>query len=253
MPLDLPSHLTALAASPPPVKHTWDTGDDMAAMGNETPALLKNIGEVSLRAVLGLQASLNEWMAQRFRHLNDDPELNMLIEAVWAASIDYRYVKIAAMKFSPSRGPVGGPTIASKMLSKRICTYFAEAEFGTVRSTIASANLVKYVLPDSKAFQAWFKAVVQRLPALSQPSARMAGKLDIELVEAALKAVSVEVFGTPVPREAYDPAFDLSTADPAALIDAMLVRIASRPNPYLHTAEELAQASFPGTPYRYPS
>lgn len=49
-----------------------------------------------------------------------------------------------------------------------------------------------------------------------------------------------------MPREAYDPAFDLATANTAALIDAMLVRIASRPNPYLHSAEELTQAGFPG-------
>lgn len=253
MPLDLPSHLAGLTASPPAVNHTWEPGDSMVAKGDETPALLKNIGELSLRAVLGLQASLNEWVAQRFRHLNNDPEFTWLIEAVWAASIDYRYLKIAAMNFSPGDGPVGGPIIESKMLSKRICKNYGIAEFGTVCSTIASAHLVKYVLPDSKPFQSWFKTVVQRLPALSQPSARVAGKLDVKLVKAAAKDISPEVFGTPVPREAYDPAFDLSTADPAALIDAMLVRIASRPNPYLHTAEELAQAGFPGTPYRYPS
>jgi hypothetical protein len=65
--------------------------------------------------------------------------------------------------------------------------------------------------------------------------------------------VSEAIFGTAVPREAYDPSFDVAAADSAGLIDAMLARITSRPNPYLYTPAELKAAGFPGTPYRYPT
>jgi len=122
-----------------------------------------------------------------------------------------------------------------------------------VRRAIGSANLVKYLLPDSKGFQTWFKRVVQRLPALSTPSARNAGFLEIQVVAEPPAGVSTAIFGAPVPREAYDPDFDLAAADPAALIDAMLVRIAAQANPFLFSAAEVTAAGFPGRPYRYPS
>jgi hypothetical protein len=251
--LDLPKHLAALASSHPAVAHRWKAGDDMAALGNETPALLKNVGMLSLRAVLGLQAALGEWMAERFRHLHDMTQVDQVNAAVWAASIDFRYLRLGAMQFAKATGPIEGPLRESNAGARDICAAYPDAEFGVVRYVVGSANLVKYVLPDSKAFQAWFKAVVQALPALSAPSAREAGALDIDIVSQPPQGVSPAIFGTPVPREAFDPSFDLASADPAALIDAMLVRIGGVANPYLYTAAELSAAGFPGRPYRYPS
>jgi hypothetical protein len=146
------------------------------------------------------------------------------------------------------RGPLG----LSKGLSRDICKMYQRAQFGAVRYVISSANLVRYVLPDTKTFQVWFRTVVQRLPSLSAPSARVAGAFDIKVRRQPPMGVSEAVFGTPVPREAFDPSFDLSASSPTALIDAMLVRIAGRSNPFLWTTAELNAAGFPGTPYRYP-
>lgn len=249
--LDPPRHLAALAASHPSISHRWNAGDDIAALGNETPALVKNVGTLSLRASLGLQAALGEWMAERFRHLHDVTQTDQVNAAVWAASIDYRYLRLEAMQFPKASGPIEGPLRESNSRARDICAAYPDAEFGVIRYVVGSANLVKYVLPDSKPFQAWFKAVVQALPAMSSPSAREAGALDMEVVSQAPQGVRNDIFGSPVPREAFDPSFDLAAADPADLIDAMLVRIASRPNLFLYSAEELAQAGFPGTPYRY--
>jgi hypothetical protein len=252
MPLDPLAHLIALAASQVPVSHTWSAGESMTALGRETPALIKNVGELSFRTVLGLQAALGEWMTQRFRHLYNDQEHDQLNEAVWAASIDFRYLRMDTMKFADQPDPVRGPLGLSKGLSRDICKMYQRAQFGAVRYVISSANLVRYVLPDTKTFQVWFRTVVQRLPSLSAPSARVAGAFDIKVRRQPPMGVSEAVFGTPVPREAFDPSFDLSASSPTALIDAMLVRIAGRSNPFLWTTAELNAAGVPGTPYRYP-
>ncbi len=247
------SHLTALLASPPPIKHTWNVGDDMAAMGNESPVLLKQVGSSSFRALLGLQAALNEWVAARFHDQSQDGDLALLTDATWAASIDYRYVNLDAMEFPDATGLIQGPIRECKVQTRDVLQQFRVAEFGAVGYVIASANLVRYVLPTTKPFQDWFKAVVTRLQPLSLPSARQSGALDIADVKRALIDVSPDVFGTPLPREAYDLSVDLSTVNAAALIDAMLQRIAATPNPYLRSPAELQQAGFVGTPYRYPA
>jgi hypothetical protein len=72
-----------------------------------------------------------------------------------------------------------------------------------------------------------------------------------KLGELSFRAVDPDILGTPVPREAFDPSFDLAGVDVAGLIDAMLVKIGSESNPFLRTAEELAEIGFAGTPYRY--
>jgi hypothetical protein len=253
MNLPLPQYLAGLMSPPQPVKHTWNAGDDMAALGTETPALLKNVGALSYRAVLGLQAALGEWMVARFSHLSKDPTTELVNEAVWAASIDYRYLNHDSMTFPDTSGPIEGPLRDFNVGSSDICRMYSGGEFGAVRYVIGSANLVKYILPKNKEFQAWFKAVVLRLPSLSKPSAREAGLMDMALRKQAPRGVSETIFGTPVPREAFDPSFDVDGADHAALINAMLARITSRPNPYLYTPAELKAAGFPGTPYRYPA
>lgn len=147
------SHLTGLLASPPPIKHSWNVGDDMTAMGNETPALLKSVGSLSFRALIGLQAALNEWVAARFRDQTRDMDFDQVIDATWAASIDYRYLKLDAMEFPDASGVVEGPIRESKVQSRDVLQQIPLAEFGAVRYVIASANLVKYVLPAAKPFQ----------------------------------------------------------------------------------------------------
>jgi hypothetical protein len=248
---DLPPHLEALAASRVPAAHTWSQSVAMVALGKETPALLDNVGKLSMRAVVGLQAALGEWVAQRFAHLSADTGLAQVNEALWAASIDCRYLNLNAMDFPEASGPIDGPMREVKLSSAGIADYYRDVDFGVVRWTITTANLVKFVLPDSKAFKTWFKAVVPRVASLSSPSAREASALSPAEKKTPPKGIPTAIFGSPVPREAFDPTFDLSAADSGALIDAMLVQIATTPNPYLYSAAELTKAGFPGTPFRY--
>src|SRR5438105_2877621 len=254
MPLASPAHLQTLRSLAFPVSHSWEENDDMAALGRETPSLLDKLGALSFREVLALEAALGEWMYERFVHLYDDVERKQLNEALWAASVDYRYLRAEVMHFSREAvdaDPIRGPLQLSKRGSRSIADFYHRAVFGAVRYVIGSVHLVKYVLPESKAFQTWFKAVVTRLPALSQPSAEEAAAFDVKRKKTEPRGVPDDIFGTPVPREAFDPAFDLASADSTALIDALLVSIASQPNPFLHSADELTDLGFEGTPYRF--
>lgn len=254
MTLDIPPHLRSMVTVAPPIAHIWSQEAAMAALGSETPALLNKLAELSFRAVLGLQAALGEWMVQRFVALHNDYEHVQLNEALWAASVDIRYLRLDAMTFP--RDPLSsihGPLQLSKSGARDIADSCFKAAFGGVRYTIGSVHLLRYVLPDRKPFEAWFKEVVTRLPDLSKPSARIAGGFDVARKKTEPRGVPTDIFGTPVPREAFDPKFDIAGADMAGLIDAMLVRIASEPNPFLRTPAELASVGFKGAAYRYPA
>lgn len=235
-----------------PVGYEWGPGSAMAALGSEHSALLKKLGELSFRAVLGLRAATGEWMVQRFSGLYVDVEHVQVNEALWAGSVDIRYLKTEAMGFPRENDdPVRGALQLSKTNAYRIADAYPDAGFGAVRYLVGSVNLLRYVLPDRKAFDRWFKVVVPRVASLSGPSARVAGGFDWSRTSVEPRGVDPDIFGTPVPREAFDPSFDLAGVDVAGLIDAMLVKIGSEPNPFLRTAEELAEIGFASTPYRY--
>lgn len=254
MPLSLPPYLQPPAIAAAPVAHAWSQGLAMKALGPDSSPLEKQLGALSFRALLGLAAALSEWIHRRFVTVHDDTQLAALSEAVWAASIDFRYLRTDALAFDEDDvSPIHGPLQDTKRLLRWISEIHQEADFGVVRYVRGLAFLVRYVLADDKGFQQWLKAVVARLPALSAPSARVAGAFDVARLKTQPRGAVDDIWGTPLPREAYDPSFDLGIADNALLIDALLIRIAATPNPFLKTPAELAAAGFTGTPYRFPA
>ncbi|MCP3136667.1 iron chaperone [Pyxidicoccus xibeiensis] len=252
MPMPLPAYLQHASIIGRPVVHRWGPGDAMASFGNTNRTVENKLAALSFRALLGLAAALGEWMHRRFEHLHDDTELRLAIEAIWAASIDWRYLKLDTMRFPQDDvSPIHGPLQSFKWQLVQAADLFSELDFGLVRYLRGDANLVRFVLPDDKAFQAWFKAVLVRLPVESVPPARKTGHADPGDVDDDLLGVADTLWGTPLPREAFDPGFELSGVDRAARIDAMLAAIAATPNPYLRTAAELAAMGFASAPYRY--
>ena len=237
-----------------PVKYKWSGPDAMVAVGSGNRAMEKRLVSLSARALLGLSAMSGEWLSQRFVHLSADPELDRLIEAVWAASIDFRYLRSDALKFPrDDKNSVRGPPQEAKRILQRQCSSFESVDGGMVRYVGNLANLVHYTLHDDKAFQAWLKAALAKLPATSAPPLTYSSNLPIESIEVEPVGCVDAIWGDPLPREAFDPSFDLMRADRAALIDAMLVAIAAKPNPFLRGPAELATDGFTGKPYRYPA
>lgn len=252
MSLPLPPYLQAAPIAGLPVTHRWGPGEAMSAFGNTNRTVEGHLAQLSFRALLGLAAALGEWMHRRFEHLHDDQEMRLAIEAMWAASIDIRYLVVDAMRFPPdTASPIHGPLQALKWEFVNAADIYGELDFGLVRYLRGDANLVNFTLPDNKAFQAWFKAVLPRVAALSAPSARDAANGDPEDAADGQAGTDPLLWGTPLPREAFDPAFPWAGADPVALIDTLLATVSATPNPFLRTPAELVAAGFGGTPYRY--
>src|SRR5262249_50139405 len=103
---------------------------------------------------------------------------------------------------------------------------------GCTREASYVAVLARHVLPATKPFDAWLKPILSRLAAL-YPGIGVPDSL-----------------GTPVPREALDPAFDFRPEQTTDLLRAFLARLDPAQNPFLRTPAEMAQAGFKGTPYK---
>lgn len=252
MPLPLPPYLQTAPITGRPVTHRWGPGEAMSAFGNTNRTVEGQLAQLSFRALLGLAAALGEWMHRRFEHLHDDQEMRLAIEAMWAASIDIRYLVVDAMRFPQDKAsPIHGPLQALKWEFVNAADIYGELDFGLVRYLRGDANLVNFTLPDNKAFQAWFKTVLPRLATLSTPSARDAADGDPDDAADGQAGTDPLLWGTPLPREAFDPGFPLDGADPVALIDTLLATVSATPNPFLRTPADLVAAGFVGTPYRY--
>ena len=252
MPLDLPEYLASLNSSPLAISHTWEKGDSITALGTDNSARIKKLSALSFRALLGLRAALGEWMHYRFASLQDDQEFTLLNEAIWAASIDFRYLNMEALVFSRNdTNPVNGPMQLSKLGIVRLCNAYYEVSFGVVRYASNAASLVNYVLPDNKQFQKWFKAVVVRLSNESTPPASISSNFSFEQKEMLPRGTLNEVFGAPIPREVFNPSFDVEGKNRRILIDDMLVKIDRNDNKFLNSKEKLLSQGFIGIPYRY--
>lgn len=255
MPLVIPSYIDESRLSASPVRHKWSQGDAMTALGGDNPTVEKKLGLISFRAHLGLSAAIAEWMRVRFAQTNEDAELGFLICAVWCASIDFRYLRLEALQFAPvdDNDPVLGPQREAKRLLRDNCEIYLEVDIGVVRYTRAFANLVSYVLPQPKLFQNWFKAIVTRLPGLSGPSASTSSKIELARTKAPPRGVANDIWGEPLPREAFDPSTEIDPEKRAAMIDALLGQMFTTTNPFLRSPDELRALGLTGTPYRYPT
>jgi hypothetical protein len=253
MTLTIPHFITNSNVMGQAVSHKWSQGKAMVALGTDNPAVEHKLGKISLRGLLTLSAGLAEWMQARFLHLNTDIEFEYWIEAFWASSIDPRYLKQNTSKFkSDNSDPVRGPIQECKKSLKYNMELYLEGDIGIVRYVRSLASLVNYVLPNGKPFQVWFKKVVDRLPALSTPSASTSCKLDIEEDDDLRLGIDENIWGGPVPREVLDPTFDLNGADSVKLIDQLLQQINRPDNPFLRSPAELIALGMKGTPYHYP-
>jgi hypothetical protein len=252
MTLPVPDFITRAKITGLPVQHQWSQEDAMVALGSENPTVERKLAASSARVLLSLSAGLAEWLQVRFAQLQADPELEQLIEAVWAASIDFRYLKADAREFpSDDTDPVRGPMQECKRVLRWITEEaYLDADMGVVSYTQNLGSLVNYVLPDTKAFQKWLKGAMASLPALSAPSILVIGKVD-GAFKSQPRGVVESVWGTPVPREALDPSFDPKAADSAKLIDELLQKIDKPGNPFLRSPAELTAMGMVGTPYRY--
>jgi hypothetical protein len=244
-----------------PVTYQWDQWSATGALRSDDQRVHAELAAISLRGSLALSAAMGEWACSRFSRvipgsdLETHLELSKLVDAVWAAMFDLRYVRKELLVFDQDMNdPVRGPIQEVKNLLRKILETYEEVDYGIVRHVSALASLIRYVTPGSKAFQVWFKCAVENLPALSQPSvADVARSRPAVLNQAASQAI--EIWGSLVPREAFDPDFELTKNNPDELLTNLLPLIKSSekeyPNRFLRSRSELIALGLSGEPYRY--
>ncbi|MBU3059269.1 hypothetical protein [Pseudomonas indica] len=196
------------------------------------------------KANLGLTIAAAEWLIHRFSSSDPDPEPGLYLEAAWAGAVHSAYCPYMETGDDPWRGPVRGPMSMAM-------TIVNDALYGLEHNPNISVracwlyNLTRHVLPDTKAFDAWWESCVQRLERFHSIAIELAD-YEPDLFE------NFPNMGSPVPPEAFDPRRPYDPAQNPSLWDAYLRSLDPSANPFLSPPEELAEHDdLPGPPYRY--
>lgn len=198
--------------------------------------LLTNKANTSLCIAIG------EWVRERFSLLDPDPTLGEYLEAAWAGAIRPEYCIYVETDDDAWRGPIRGPmaltlTVVNDVLftllsnphaAERVCWLY---------------NLASHVLPNTEAFEHWFEACVLRLERYYSQAVDTSEEEDL--------FADLPWQGSPVPREAFEPAFDYSPAAAPSLLDAFLRGLKPESNPFLRAPDELSGIEEIPMPYQY--
>jgi hypothetical protein len=214
----------------------WDDGEVPLWMYTEDERLAHRIDKTCGRGVAGLSAGFAEWIAWRFSKDCDDPVLFHYIEAVWAAVVDWHYIRpVDDVAETPLpevwKGPVRGPLCTAFNLLEEIVRGRAHSSSAYLTSSCLS-KLASHVLPDPEPYKVWRRQAIRRLSVLYPRNE------DDEL-------------DPPIPRAALDTRIPYTPASADDLIRDYLHGLDFRENPFLSRPEEMVRNGFQGTPYEY--
>jgi hypothetical protein len=230
MTLLMPPYIKNAKVADAPINYDWDDDDPEEAYLDPDERLRHRIGEISDRGVVALSAGFAEWIAWRLSKHSDTKLLFQVIEAVWAGIVDWSYFEqLDAPDFSDWQGSVRGPICAAINLLDEIIYLITDGQFASPES-VCLTQLALHVLPDPKPFKDWRRSTIKRLAAMypRRPDDRL---------------------GTPVPREALDPAFDYKHEMEEELTARFLKGLDWKQNPSLRSPEAMKEDGFEGTPY----
>jgi hypothetical protein len=214
MALPIPKYISGPVGSSASLEYEWNDAFPARAYADEVVPLENKIAKLQFRAVLGLAAAFGEWTVFRLAHLTDASLAVQYIEAIWASIVDWRYA--SGLEVPPRdrwKGQARGPLRATMFVLEEASTNARGSE-PNAYDAVCLSNLAEHVLPDSKAFRNWRRTVLDRLLPLYPYSRK-------------------DELGPPVPREAYDPAFDFKVAMTKDLTTRYLKGLDFSKNPYL--------------------
>lgn len=198
-----------------PIKYEWDDKNEEDHYVREDARLYKRLSPMSKRAIMALAAGCAEWIGWRLEGTSLDAQYLQYLEASWAGLIDFDYIEPHKdYDLGEVMGPVRGPLNASLHTLRHIVRFTYEGEWGRTE-TVYLYYLARYVLPDRKAFTAWFDTVVERL-CTHYP-----------------KPQSNEELGEPVPRQVIDTSTEFKPEQAREQIAEFLKGLAPSHNPFL--------------------
>jgi hypothetical protein len=237
--VDVPAYIRSAQIATHIIRYPWDewkVNDYFLGLDADR---FKRLDKLSHAANLALAIGSAEWICHRLSSLSSDPNPNHFLEAAWAAIVHPGYCRDVETIADQWRGPVRGPlNIAISIVHDGIHRLNTDPHEATRACWMH--NLANHVLPRNDEFQSWFEKCVVRFeqyhPFLESDDFWEEGP----------------AFGSPVPREALDPANPYNAENSPALLDRFLQRLTPDQNPFLMKPEELLDIpGFQGVPYRY--
>jgi hypothetical protein len=230
MSLSIPEYIKAAGVDASPIRYEWksSTRDDLLV---DHPRLTDRMTGISYRGMLAFSLGSAEWVIWRLRPQLPDKIPFQVIEAAWAATIDWTYLKSLDVPDWAEDLPatIGGPLELTFWLLQRAFVQARRSE-PFWQSSASLSELALHVVDKPETFKEWRRFVIDRLTRLHPKSKE-------------------NRLGTPVPREALDPGFDYDPAAAPELLARFLRTLDYTQNPYLSSPEEMIAEGFKGTPY----
>jgi hypothetical protein len=222
-----PAYIPVIQLQSMPIRHGWDDRDPYPALGEQDDVLMEQLAELSDRAKKAFTIACAEWVVYRLAHLDSDPAPLDYIEASWAGLTDWEIAYIWEPDSDAWQGPVRGPLdMAVRTITN--CHYALGLGGGEGDGAFA-VKLALYIIPDPKAFQDWLQMVVPRLQKLYPRDEN-------------------NPMGEPVPREAMDPAVQITPELAEQILKTFLDGLDFAKNEFLvppgeRSSDEAAQKS----------
>jgi hypothetical protein len=216
-------------------------------------------GRLTFFAAHAVALGAYEWAAYRLANYAENAVDLELIEAARAWQVDAKYLKEDPLEIGDMVERLGSP--ANEALSK-LGEMTARTLRGAWRRTphpgpsqfAHIAYLTRHTMPKKQRqpFDDWLTLALQRAAALApRPASPMPSYQDCNEDRDTYAEAARPYLGVPLPPSALDPAASYSDAQRAALLDAFLERLDPARNRFLASAQEMREAGFEGTPYRY--
>jgi hypothetical protein len=202
-----------------PVTHRWDDDDPYEVLPELDQNLQEEMLSVTDIAKAAFVIGCAEWVVYRFSKASIDRFPLDYIEASWARLIDPSLGKVwEPDDWDDWLGPIRGP-IATTLLT--ITNVYASIEEGVGADTEAAfaSSIARHVLPDTQQFLLWQEVAVARL-------------------QRAYAIDESDPTGPPVPREALDPSFELTTETALEALQAFKQSLDFPANDFLIEPEE---------------
>lgn len=238
MPRPIPRYIREAKICDVKIGYFWDDMEIHQYFDYGDPNLSTRLAKVSDRANIAFTIAIGEWTVHRFDKVSADRTPHRYFEALWAGSIDWRYLSGVTFPGDEWEGAVRRPLDLAMLIGGE--AIFAALEQKPVDFEVARmTHLVQHVLPSKDAFNAWHEKVVQRIEWLF-PTTYDPDDLFREGDE----------LGPPVPREVFDVDTDYDPALGEVITANFLRSISPRSNEFLRTVEEMQNDGFEGVPYR---
>ena len=216
-----------------PISYKWEPMLHME-LAEKPPRNVKNaVEDVACNATFTFALGVAEWLWWRLSRLTTRVDARLYIEALWAASVDRRYLKKKRPEQAGDRSdPANGALCGAEVLLSVATTDARMNHPDRGKSFAKLTTVVRYTMPDTKPFDAWLKTTLDRFAkAFPYDAAKPGGPI--------------------VPRVFLDPDVPIDMKAISKLLDEQLQAIDYKNNPFLATPDELKAAGFEGTPYRY--